>query len=187
MLPTPAQVSDLQKINDEVAKLEQVFKASSPGLEAEQMAWENEIRSLLGSTDPTDFAWCGRRTSKRWQKSRNMDICRQKMKHLFSVNCYHVARQQQMKRPSNTLSKVPIGSLPSLKAINCLLMSGLIPKHHQKQSCSNGTTGIGITALFGVKTKLTSVELEITHLLTNRWVPCQKQANGFDLKWTLRM
>ena len=57
MLPTPAQESALHEIDDELTKLEQIFKASSPGLEAEQTEWENEIRSLLESTDPTDFAW----------------------------------------------------------------------------------------------------------------------------------
>ena len=57
MLPTPAQESALHEINNELTKLEQIFKASSPGLEAEQTEWENEIRSLLESTDPTDFAW----------------------------------------------------------------------------------------------------------------------------------
>ena len=57
MLPTSAQEAALQEIDDELAKLDQVFKASSPGLEAEQAEWENEILSLLESTDATDFAW----------------------------------------------------------------------------------------------------------------------------------
>ena len=57
MLPTPAQKSVLQDIGDELAKLQHVFKASSPGLEAEQTEWENEVLSLLDATDPTDFAW----------------------------------------------------------------------------------------------------------------------------------
>ncbi len=57
MLPTPAQESGLHEIDDELAKLEQIFKASSPGLEAEQTKWEHEIRSLLESIEPTDFAW----------------------------------------------------------------------------------------------------------------------------------
>ena len=105
-----------------------------------------------------------------------------KMKHLFSVNCYHVARQRQLKRPSSTLSEVPIGNLLSPKAINCLLMSGLILKIPQKQSCSNGTTEIGITAPFGVKTKLSPEGLAMTRLLTNRWGPYQQLASGSDLK-----
>ena len=57
MLPTPAQESALQDIDDELTKLQQVFKASSPGLEAEQTEWENEVLSLLGSAEPADFAW----------------------------------------------------------------------------------------------------------------------------------
>ena len=57
MLPTPAEEAALHEIDDELTKLEQIFKASSPGLETEQTEWENEIRSLLESTDPIDFAW----------------------------------------------------------------------------------------------------------------------------------
>ena len=57
MLPTSAQASALQDIDDELAKLQKVFKASSPGLEAEQTEWENEVLALLDSTEPTDFAW----------------------------------------------------------------------------------------------------------------------------------
>ena len=57
MLPTPAQASVLQDIGDELTKLQQVFKASSPRLEAEQTEWENEVRSLLDAMEPTDFAW----------------------------------------------------------------------------------------------------------------------------------
>ena len=57
MLPTLSQASALQEIDGELAKLDRVFKTSSPGLAAEQMAWENEIRSQLVSTEPTDFAW----------------------------------------------------------------------------------------------------------------------------------
>ena len=57
MLPTAMQESTLREINDELAKLEQVFKASSPGLAAEQASWENEVLTLLDSTEPTDFAW----------------------------------------------------------------------------------------------------------------------------------
>ena len=73
MLPTPSQESSLQEIDNELAKLDRVFKASSPGLEAEQAAWENEIRSLLVSTEPTDFAWVddtqsnGGRTEGTWK------------------------------------------------------------------------------------------------------------------------
>ena len=73
MLPTPAQESTLQDIDDELTKLQQVFKASSPGLEAEQTAWENEILSLLDSTEPADFAWVddvqanGGRTEGTWE------------------------------------------------------------------------------------------------------------------------
>ena len=72
MLPTRMQESTLREINDELAKLEQVFKASSPGLAAEQASWENEILSLLESTESTDFAWVddaqanGGRTEGTW-------------------------------------------------------------------------------------------------------------------------
>ncbi|MXZ00497.1 DUF1553 domain-containing protein, partial [Candidatus Poribacteria bacterium] len=65
--------SALQEIDDALAQLDQVFKASSPGLEAEQTAWENEIRSQLVSTEPTDFAWVddaqsnGGRTEGTWK------------------------------------------------------------------------------------------------------------------------
>ena len=47
MRPTSAQQAVLREIDDELAKLRKVFKASSPGLEAEQARWEAEIRSLL--------------------------------------------------------------------------------------------------------------------------------------------
>lgn len=57
MLPTPAQRSDLQDIDEELAKLEQVFRTSSPGLQSEQMAWEKEVLSSLTSKERTDFAW----------------------------------------------------------------------------------------------------------------------------------
>ena len=57
MLPTPMQESALQDIDDELTKLQRVFKASSPGLEAEQAEWEKEVLSLLGSTESSDFAW----------------------------------------------------------------------------------------------------------------------------------
>lgn len=73
MLPTPAQKSVLQDIDDELAKLQQVFKASSPGLEAEQREWENEVLSLLDATETTDFAWIddaqanGGRTEGTWE------------------------------------------------------------------------------------------------------------------------
>ena len=73
MLPTPTQESALRDIDDELTKLERVFKASSPGLEAEQAEWENEVRSLLESTEPTDFVWIddaqanGGRTEGTWE------------------------------------------------------------------------------------------------------------------------
>ena len=73
LLPTSSQESALQEIDDELAKLDRVFKASSPGLEAEQRKWENEIRSQLVSTEPTDFAWVddvqsnGGRTEGTWK------------------------------------------------------------------------------------------------------------------------
>ena len=41
-LPTPLQESALQDIDDELTKLQHIFKASSPDLEAEQAAWEKE-------------------------------------------------------------------------------------------------------------------------------------------------
>lgn len=73
MLPTPTQESALRDIDDELTKLERIFKASSPGLEAEQAEWENEVRSLLESTEQTDFVWIddaqanGGRTEGTWE------------------------------------------------------------------------------------------------------------------------
>ncbi len=73
MMPTPAQKSTLQNIDDDLTKLQQIFEASSPGLEAEQTEWENEVLSLLDSTDLTDFAWVddaqanGGRTEGTWE------------------------------------------------------------------------------------------------------------------------
>ena len=73
MLPTLTQEAALQDIDDELTKLQKVFKASSPGLEAEQAEWENEVRSLLQSTEPADFAWIddaqanGGRTEGTWE------------------------------------------------------------------------------------------------------------------------
>lgn len=72
-LPTPAQQTALQEIEDELAKLRQVFEASSPALEAVQARWEAEILSLLPSTEPADFAWIddaqnnGGRTDGVWE------------------------------------------------------------------------------------------------------------------------
>ena len=72
-LPTPAQQTALQEIDDELAKLRKVFNASSPALEAEQARWEAEILSLLSSTEPADFAWIddaqqnGGRTDGVWK------------------------------------------------------------------------------------------------------------------------
>ena len=186
MLPTPMQESALRDIDDELTKLQKVFKASSPGLEAKQAEWENEIRSLLASMEPTDFAWVddaqanGGSTEGTWEFVG-------KMKHLFSVNFYHVAKQRQLNKQSSTLSEVPIESLLWLRTIGCLHISGLTPNHLQRRLCSNGTTEIGIIAHFGVRTRLTSVGLETTHLLTNRWDFCQQSANGFVLRWIQRM
>ena len=73
MLPTSAQKSGLQDIEEELAQLERVFKASSPGLAAEQMEWENAVLSLLSATEPSDFAWVddaqanGGRTEGTWE------------------------------------------------------------------------------------------------------------------------
>ena len=73
MLPTAAQQTALQEIDDELAKLRKVFEASSPALEAEQARWEAEILSLLPSTEPADFAWVddaqdnGGRTDGAWK------------------------------------------------------------------------------------------------------------------------
>ncbi len=72
-LPTPAEQTALQEIDDELAKLRKVFNASSPALEAEQARWEAEILSLLSSTEPADFAWVddaqqnGGRTDGVWE------------------------------------------------------------------------------------------------------------------------
>ena len=57
MLPSPEQQTELQEIDDELARLRNVFELSSPGLQAEQAKWEEEIRSLLTSTEAADFAW----------------------------------------------------------------------------------------------------------------------------------
>ncbi len=73
MLPTPAQEAALQDIENALAKLQHVFKASSPGLETEQTRWENEVLSLLDATTPIDFAWVddaqanGGRTEGTWE------------------------------------------------------------------------------------------------------------------------
>lgn len=73
MLPTPAQAAALRDIDAAFAQLEQVFKAASPGLQAEQTAWENEILERLPSTDPADFSWVddaqanGGRTEGTWE------------------------------------------------------------------------------------------------------------------------
>ncbi len=73
LLPTSTQKSVLQDIDDELAKLQQVFKTSSPALEAEQTEWENEVLSLLEATEPSDFAWVddaqanGGRTEGTWE------------------------------------------------------------------------------------------------------------------------
>ena len=57
MLPTSEQQDELHDIDDELVRLRKVFELSSPGLEAEQTKWEEEIRSLLISTEAADFAW----------------------------------------------------------------------------------------------------------------------------------
>ena len=56
-----------------MTKLQHVFKASSPDLEAEQAEWEKEVLSRLDSAEPTDFAWVddaqanGGRTEGTWE------------------------------------------------------------------------------------------------------------------------
>ena len=56
-LPSQEQQDELNKIDDELGRLRKIFMLSSPGLQAEQTKWEEEIRSLLTSTEPADFAW----------------------------------------------------------------------------------------------------------------------------------
>ena len=73
MLPTSEQQGELQEIDEELARLREVFELSSPGLQAEQTAWEEETRTLLKSTEPADFAWVddaqsnGGRTEGTWK------------------------------------------------------------------------------------------------------------------------
>ena len=57
MLPSQEQQDELEQIDDELVRLHKVFRLSSPGLKAEQTKWEEEIRSLIASTEPADFAW----------------------------------------------------------------------------------------------------------------------------------
>ena len=57
MLPSQEQQEELNEIEDELVRLRKVFKLTSPGLKTEQTKWEEEIRSLLTSTEPADFAW----------------------------------------------------------------------------------------------------------------------------------
>ena len=57
MLPTSEQQTELQEIDVELSRLRKVFELSSPGLQAEQAKWEEEIRSLLNSKEAADFAW----------------------------------------------------------------------------------------------------------------------------------
>ncbi len=72
MLPTPEQQSELDKIDDDLIRLRKVFDLSSPGLQSEQKKWEDELKPLLSSTDPADFAWVddvqsnGGRTDGKW-------------------------------------------------------------------------------------------------------------------------
>ena len=72
MLPTPDQQSELDKIDDDLIRLRKVFDLSSPGLQSEQKKWEDELKPLLSSTDPADFAWVddvqsnGGRTDGKW-------------------------------------------------------------------------------------------------------------------------
>lgn len=56
-LPSQEQQDELNKIDDELIRLRKIFMLSSPGLQAEQTKWEEEVRSLLTSTEPADFAW----------------------------------------------------------------------------------------------------------------------------------
>ncbi len=72
MLPNPEQQSELDKIDDDLIRLRKVFDLSSPGLQSEQKKWEDELKPLLSSTDPADFAWVddvqsnGGRTDGKW-------------------------------------------------------------------------------------------------------------------------
>ena len=56
-LPSQEQQDELNKIDDELVRWRKIFMLSSPGLQAEQTKWEEEVRSLLTSTEPADFAW----------------------------------------------------------------------------------------------------------------------------------
>ncbi len=57
MLPTIEQQEELNQIDEELVRLHKVFELSSPGLEAEQNKWEDEIQELLSSNESADFAW----------------------------------------------------------------------------------------------------------------------------------
>lgn len=79
MLPTPEQQSELDKIDDDLIRLRKVFDLSSPGLHSEQKKWEDEIKPLLSSTEPADFAWVddvqsnGGRTEGKWSFVENTE------------------------------------------------------------------------------------------------------------------
>ena len=57
MLPSTEHQTEMEEIDYELVRLRKVFALSSPGLKAEQEKWEEEVRSLLASTEPADFAW----------------------------------------------------------------------------------------------------------------------------------
>lgn len=73
MLPSSEHQIELKEIDDELVKLRRVFELSSPGLQAEQKKWEEEIRSLINSKEPAEFAWVddsqsnGGKTDGKWE------------------------------------------------------------------------------------------------------------------------
>ena len=55
--PQQNSLTEMQEIDDELTRLRKVFALTSPGLKAEQEKWEEEINTLIASTEPADYAW----------------------------------------------------------------------------------------------------------------------------------
>ena len=94
-----------------------------------------------------------------------------------------------MKKPFSTLSKVPIGSSPLAEGDQLFAYVWIGSRKFPKNShAPMGMTAIGITAPFGVKTKLTSAGLgNDTPCSQTDGDRCQQPASGFDLKSIQRM
>ena len=124
MLPSAEQQVEMQEIDEELAKLRKVFALSSPGLQAEQTKWEAEIKTLLASTEPADFAWVDDAQANGGRNQGTWKFVGKTEAPVYSKERSHAFRLQHQTNSCNTRLTMLTASLRYLKVINSSLMSG---------------------------------------------------------------